>query len=288
MTESADQPSVNGAIGGRFAGGEAGLMIGGSYLKASRGSENFEPAYTATLGLASNSLRDYTVTRKRSGVNAAFDWKAGASTTLYLRGLYNRFSDQEYRQQVKHTVTSSRIDRQLKDRLETQHIGSFAARGQHAFAGGAILEVRASTAYGDEGEPNHQDTTFRQGKVLFNPNVTAASIDPNNIQANPLNENLATYALNSIVITDGLTRDRDAVASGDLRLPLTTSAGNVSFLKLQPAARRDRGPGLASTGRRCSSAKSTATRPPRRARCPSGRRSASRGTCGRGARGRAA
>jgi TonB-dependent receptor len=206
-------------------------MIGGSYLKASRGSENFEPAYTATLGLASNSLRDYTVTRKRSGLNAAFDWKAGASTTLHLRGLYNRFSDQEYRQQVKHTVTSSRIDRQLKDRLETQHIGSFAARGLHAFAGGATLEVRASTAYGDEGEPNHQDTTFRQGKVLFNPNVTAASIDPNNIQANPLNENLANYTLNSIVITDGLTRDRDAVASGDLRLPLTTSAGNVSFLK---------------------------------------------------------
>jgi TonB-dependent receptor len=231
LVGSSDQPNVTGAVGGRFAEGRMGLMVTGSALKSTRGSDDFEPAYTPGLALASNSLRDYHVTRKRYGFNAAFDTKLGDATTLFVRALGNSFSDQEYRQQVKQTVSSGRIDRQLKDRLETQHIVSLATRGQHLFPGGATLDLHVSTAYGDEGEPNHQDTTFRQSKVSFAPNVTATSIDPNNIQANPLNEDLTKYTLNSIVITDGLTRDRDVVASGDLRIPLSSTSTTASVLK---------------------------------------------------------
>jgi TonB-dependent receptor len=227
---SHDQPNANASAGGRVASGKIGVMVGGSYLKSSRGSDDFEPAYNANWTLASNSLRDYTLTRKRSGLNLAVDGKAGDRTNLYLKGMYSDFRDQENRQQVKHTVSSSRIDRQLKDRLETQHIGSVAARLSHLFTNGSTLEFRASTAYGDEAEPNHQDTTFRQSKVSFNPNVTASSIDPDNIQANPLNENIGSYTFNSAVVTDGLTRDRDVVASGDWRMPIAVGTG-ASFLK---------------------------------------------------------
>jgi TonB-dependent receptor len=227
---SSSQPNANASAGGRLAGGKVGVMAGTSYLKSSRGSDDFEPAYGATLALASNSLRDYTVTRERYGFNLALDGKAGDRTNVYLKALYSNFRDQEYRQQVKHTVSSSRIDRQLKDRLETQHVMSVSGRTSHLFSNGSTLEFRASTAYGDEAEPNHQDTTFRQSKVTFNPNVTATSIDPNNIQANPLNEDLAKYTFNSAVITDGLTRDRDIVASGDWRIPVSVGTG-ASFFK---------------------------------------------------------
>ena len=40
-------------------------------------------------------------------------------------------------------------------------------------------------------------TTFRQANVNFAPNVTPTSIDPDNIQANPLNEDIAAYTFNS-------------------------------------------------------------------------------------------
>jgi TonB-dependent receptor len=228
---SSSQPNATFAIGGRTAAGKIGLMVGGSYLKSSRGSDDFEPAYTTDGYLASNGLRDYQVTRERFGLNLALDGRVGSNTTLYLKAIGNRFEDQEYRQALNEKVTSARLERQLKDRLETQHIVSVAGRAQHAFSSGATLEIRASTAYGDEGEPNHQDTTFRQSKVLFAPNVTPTSIDPDNIQANPLNEDITKYSLNSAVITDGLTRDRDVVGSADYRMPLSAGARGASFLK---------------------------------------------------------
>jgi len=48
---------------------------------------------------------------------------------------------------------------------------------------GWTLEVLASTAYANDGKPNHQDAAFRQSKMIFNPSARADHGDPNNIQA---------------------------------------------------------------------------------------------------------
>jgi hypothetical protein len=61
--------------------------------------------------------------------------------------------------------------------------------------------------------------------------VTAASIDPDNIQANPQNENVNSYNFNSQLRATNFAKDRDGVASMNVRTPLHSSADSSSFVK---------------------------------------------------------
>jgi TonB-dependent receptor len=92
--------------------------------------------------------RDYDVRRLRTGGSLSFDWRPSDTTTLYARGIYNRFSDQEDRRRLifemdedpaASTGTSARFDsadgqvrveRDLKDRFEKQTIQSYSVGGE--------------------------------------------------------------------------------------------------------------------------------------------------------------
>lgn len=92
--------------------------------------------------------RDYDVRRLRTGGSLSFDFRAGPTTTLYARGVYNRFSDQEDRRRLifefdadptSSTATGAAFDsadgeiaviRDLKDRFEVQTIQSYTVGGE--------------------------------------------------------------------------------------------------------------------------------------------------------------
>jgi TonB-dependent receptor len=215
----------------RFAERRAGLVLSGSYLNTDRGSENFEVSYD---GGALDDLqnRHYTVNRERWGLNGAFDYRLADNGLLYLRGIYNNFADQEYRRRLRNRVGNDRLERELKDRLETQEIASVSAGGRHFFGYGLwSLDYSASWSYGNEDEPDAVYTTFRQSKVQFAPNVTPDFIDPDNIQANPLNEDVSKYKLNEQSVDTNFTSDRDLVGAFNVKR-LFGSGGTNGFVKL--------------------------------------------------------
>jgi TonB-dependent receptor len=94
--------------------------------------------------------RDYDVIRERLGVSLSFDWRASDTTTLFARGLFSRFDDQEYRRRlvfdmedavpVSGSDTTATFDsaagerftviRDLKDRFERQEVTSFVVGGK--------------------------------------------------------------------------------------------------------------------------------------------------------------
>ncbi len=92
--------------------------------------------------------RDYDVTRKRISASLSLDWKPSDTTTLYARGLYSQFDDQEYRRrlifEMDEAPSSSSplgasflsddgeisVQRDLKDRFERQRIRSFVVGGE--------------------------------------------------------------------------------------------------------------------------------------------------------------
>src|SRR3546814_8006516 len=45
-------------------------------------------------------FRDYDVTRTRLGASLSLDWRPSDTTTLFVRGLYSRFADQELRKRL--------------------------------------------------------------------------------------------------------------------------------------------------------------------------------------------
>jgi TonB-dependent receptor len=130
-----------------------GVSGGLSYYRRRFATDNMEMdgwdldgndnAYADTV-----EYRDYDVTRKRISASLSFDFKVGESTKLYARGLYSQFDDQEYRRRLifemdeapsSSTANSASfasddgeisVQRDLKDRFESQKIRSFVVGGE--------------------------------------------------------------------------------------------------------------------------------------------------------------
>lgn len=248
LQRSGDQQSFSGTAGRRIRDGRVGLLVGGSASSLSRGSENFEAEYDDG-DLDDLQLRDYQIVRKRYGLNLTGDVRVNDNTSFVVRGLFNEFKDQERGNFVDFNIGSNRIDNLLKNRDQNQHIRSLSGSGQHVL-GGATLDYRLAWAESEEHQPDRLDPIFRQSNVQFSPNVSASSIDPDNIQPNPSRNNPLTATLDSWESEIFKTTDRDITASANLRMALRTSGGSATFLKVggkvkDKRKRRDQQEGVA-------------------------------------------
>src|SRR5262249_27859179 len=123
------------------------------------------------------------------------------------------------------------IDRELRDRTHIERIASLGLNGDRIVGGRTTVDYHLLGAYSDQFDPLTTTTTFRQTNVVFAPNVTATSVDPNNVQANPSNEALANFNFNSQLLAINFAKDRDVVGALNVRTPLSRSAGSASMLK---------------------------------------------------------
>jgi TonB-dependent receptor len=225
-----DTGSKAGFVYGRRSGGRLGLLLAGSALEADRGSDNFEAEYDDG-DLDTLETRDYTITRERYGATVALDDAPSARSSWFARGIWNRFDDQEYRRSTIYGVGDGEIDRELKDRFESQEILSLSAGGQSTVGQDLLLEYRVAYGSAGEREPDAYYTTFRQEDVELDPNVSPDAIDPDNIQANPRNEDLDEYVLDEIAVDDNDTSEDDLVGALDLSLPLSGERLLGGYLK---------------------------------------------------------
>ena len=67
--------------------------------------------------------------------------------------------------------------------------------------------------------------------MLFDPNVTPTFIDPDNIQANPLNEDINLFILDEQVVENNFTSDRDIVGAVNVRFPLAAQGDFAGTIK---------------------------------------------------------
>lgn len=224
-----DQRQANATLGRRFNGGRVGLLMGGSASSLNRGSENFEADY-AGGALVDMQLRDYIVNRDRYGVNGAADLRLPGGG-LSVRGIFNEFKDYEINNRVRFRPPNGRNEFVLKNRNQNQHIRSLQGAGQHTLGASTAFDYRATWAKAREDQPDRLDTIFRQTRVTFAPNVSAAGIDPDNIQPNASSVNPLAATLNAQESEIFTTNDRDVTASFNLRMPLPGSATSARFLK---------------------------------------------------------
>lgn len=207
------------SYGRRFADDKVGLMLGGSYFNTDRGSHNFEVAYDDGE-LDELEIRHYSINRKRYGFAGTLDFQPSLGTNFKIQGVFNQFDDQEYRRRYRNRVADERLEKQLKDRFESQRIYALSGLFEQLFAGGTKLDASLTYSYAHEDEPDALYPTFRQSDVLFDPNVSPDSIDPDNIQANPLNEDDAAYEFNGISAESNFTREKSLIGALNLSVPL--------------------------------------------------------------------
>jgi TonB-dependent receptor len=98
--------SFNGTIGRRFGDGKKlGVLFGGTYDYNARGIDDVEPGqgtYTFTSGPSSGTsipfvnsydTREYQYYRTRYGFDTGLDYRLGAASTAYAKGMYSDFHD---------------------------------------------------------------------------------------------------------------------------------------------------------------------------------------------------
>lgn len=110
-----DHP-VNGdvTVGGRFGQDEEfGLLLGASYSDRTFGSyglypDDWFPVDQAMRGAMPRNVKytDYRLKRERIGLAGSLDWRGG-NTQLYLRGVYSKFTEDEYRQRFRLDFTEA-------------------------------------------------------------------------------------------------------------------------------------------------------------------------------------
>ncbi|MDO6746232.1 TonB-dependent receptor [Gilvimarinus sp. 1_MG-2023] len=157
-----------------------GVAAGVSWYDRSFGSDNVETGGGWDFDdegvlLEEIEQRDYTVNRERSGITLNMDYKPSDNTDLYWRNLFSRYTDSEIRlaniYEFEDGVMAGQsgvaeVERELKDRAETQEIFSTSFGGSTR-AGNWTLDYRAALSESGEDEPEHVGGAVFSGSDAF-------------------------------------------------------------------------------------------------------------------------
>ena len=167
-----------------------GVAASASWYDRDFGSENVETdgGWFADLetedrkqfkGAEEIEQRNYEINRTRIGAALNIDYRPSEDTEYYLRLLFSKFSDQEYRNRTEYkfdkgdaivgTDTSAywkdaNLERSLKDRFETQQILSLVVGGERTVLDWDVAYCLGLSQAGED-EPGRIDTTFKLKNV---------------------------------------------------------------------------------------------------------------------------
>ncbi|PZT86316.1 MAG: TonB-dependent receptor [Citromicrobium sp.] len=181
--EYADELSPKGSVDFAYrVTDNVGVSGGLSYYRRTFETDNIEADDWVEAGdtifPATVEYRDYDVERERISATLGLDFRAGDATTLYIKGIYSQFDDQEYRRRTTFdlgdfeddgpstvdgtSVTFSdadqefTVERDIKDRFETQKIRSISIGGESDW-GDWFAEYSGSWAKSTEREDGSID-----------------------------------------------------------------------------------------------------------------------------------
>jgi TonB-dependent receptor len=186
-----------------------GIAAAVSYFKRDFGSDNIE-----SNGDDEAEQRHYSITRERLGTAINLDYRPNFNDEFFMRTLYSEFSDDEFRQAniFKLDGDDSEIERESKDRKETQTIFTLATGGEHQ-RGLWSLDYQLGYAKSDETDPDGLYYVF----VSENPSVEAnLETEIPQISVNTMANDLANYDLDEISFEKNLAEDTETSIQGNI------------------------------------------------------------------------
>ncbi|MEQ6886111.1 TonB-dependent receptor [Salicola sp. Rm-C-2C1-2] len=183
VEETSPKVAISGGRTFEVGGGRLGVAAALSYEDRDFGSDNVETGggwnfEGAEPGLEELEQRDYTINRERTGAALNLDYEQNENNRYYLRTMYSEFTDDEQRNANIYEFASPLADggtsapdepvgleRELKDRVETQEILSAKIGAEHFF-NQWTLEYEASASEASEKEGQDQ---LALGEAIFIP-----------------------------------------------------------------------------------------------------------------------
>ncbi len=230
-------PTASATFGTRFgAEKDWGLLVSASGSETKRGSDNIEPAYDDG-DLGELEMRDYTVERKRYGVTADLDYRVSHRSNYFLRGLWTNYQDTEIRRAKNNVVEDDELERSIKDRLQESFINSVSFGGENTIGESTVIDYRLMWNKSSEETPNQVTSAFIQEDVEFVTNVGPNHINPDNIQAVPLNEDPAEFWFDELETEYKKAVEEDFVGAINLTTGFYKNSGYSGLWKFGAKAR---------------------------------------------------
>ncbi|AWB66399.1 TonB-dependent receptor [Saccharobesus litoralis] len=216
---------------------QLGVAAAASWFKRDFGSHNMETdgGWADTefgenedeaFGAAEIEQRSYRVTRERAGLALNLDLHTSATDKYYLRTLFSRFSDDEFRLRNEYkfedgtlvnadatsaSVTAATMDRDVKDRLEEQEINSVVFGGENQLDNW-LVEYNLGYSLSTEKEPGRIDTSFEGEDIDMT--YQAGQVPVLTQSAN--GHDLSNFVLDGFETTDGESEDKEFSVKVDL------------------------------------------------------------------------
>ena len=142
----------------RFADKKLGVLLNTSYYSNNLGSDNWErEPFDNEL-----ELRDYELTRTRTGLSSTIDYRFDENNEIYVRGLYTRFTDREWRRRYVFAPEDEEIAKSVKDRFEAQSVSTINVGAKHNYPN-IQVDYEAQYSYGEQRTPYDHELTFIGG-----------------------------------------------------------------------------------------------------------------------------
>ena len=235
MEENA--PNGSFTFGGRVGDEKKwGLLLTGSASDTKRGADNIEPEYDDGY-LDTLEFRDYTTERERYGVTADIDYRASQRSNYYLRGLWTNYVDTELRRRKTMVVADDELERDIKDRTQESLINSISFGGENTIGESMVLDYRLMYNKSSEETINQLTSGFVQEDIEYLTNVSPDHINPDNIQAIPLNESAALLEFDEIEDQTKIGHEEDIVGAINFTKGFYKNAGYSGLWKFGAKAR---------------------------------------------------
>ncbi len=235
-----------------------GFTMNSSYYQNNQGADNLEYDYAKGPFWGSTSegvenyhvqyrevqLRHYNITRERIGLSATLDYEFNEKSNIYLRGMYNRFSDDETRRRLIYSLDDAinfqyylygDVERDIKDRVKNQEVNTLNLGGEHDFDF-IIVDYEAAFAIAKEDQPDRLEALFDSPghgiNIKFNldnPDWPRATF-PEETGYNHAN-NFEEYDLDDVLFEKSHIIDRNNTYKLNLKIPYDfgTNSGFVKF-----------------------------------------------------------
>jgi TonB-dependent receptor len=244
------------AYGQRY--GRFGFHINASYFQNNQGADNVEfdfakGPFFGSQGSGENNyfvqfrevqLRHYDITRTRISVAPTLDYQFSKNSFVYLRAMYNRFSDEEVRRRKIYELDDALsyqyylyggVAHDIKAREKIQQLSTLSLGGEHKI-GGATIDYQLFMALAREEEPDRLEADFESpGQAIA---IQFNLSDPDYPRAefpNPSNAPNATdydnFELDELLLENRLVTDVNFTPRINITFPYSLTSSNHGYIK---------------------------------------------------------
>lgn len=159
----------------------AGFVLGFTYAKKHVISQNNETGYGWSVADNGNEYMDddferryYDLDRERVGLTLNFDYAASDATTLFVRTLFNEYTDDEVRYKGEFktedplaintdsaTYATFDNDQETRDRVEVRQIKAYSIGGDTSFSNGWNANYELAYSFAEQDDSDNVDVAFR-------------------------------------------------------------------------------------------------------------------------------